>query len=150
LIIGLTIVAVGTSLPEAVTSLIAALRGERDIAVGNVVGSNIFNILAVLGTSALLTPGGIAVPAAALRFDIPVLVAVAGASLPVFFTGHLIARWEGLVFLAYYAAYVLYLTLDAVQHDALPEFSGVMLLFVLPLTVVTLAVGVARFLRARR
>ncbi|MDR7418808.1 MAG: calcium/sodium antiporter [Armatimonadota bacterium] len=150
LIIGLTIVAAGTSLPEVATSLIAAVRGERDIAVGNVVGSNLFNILAVLGTSALAAPQALTVSAAALRFDIPVMLAVAVASLPIFFTGHLIARWEGALFLSYYAAYVLYLILDAVGHDALPAFSGVMLVFVLPLTVLTLAIGVARSLGRRR
>jgi cation:H+ antiporter len=150
LIIGLTVVAAGTSLPEIATSVVAAVRGERDIAVGNVVGSNICNVLAVLGLSALAAPQGVAVSAAALRFDIPVMVAVAVACLPIFFTGHLIARWEGALFLGYYAAYVLYLLLDAVQHDALPAFSSAMLTFVLPLTVLTLAIGVARSLRHDR
>lgn len=140
LIIGLTVVAAGTSLPEVATSIIAAIRGERDIAVGNVVGSNIFNILAVLGLTALTGPSGIGVSPAALHFDIPVMIAVAAACLPVFFTGHLIARWEGALFLGYYAAYVLYLILNAVHHAALPAFSAVMLLFVLPLTAVTLLV----------
>lgn len=150
LIIGLTIVAAGTSMPEVATSIIAAIRGERDIAVGNVVGSNIFNILAVLGLSSLLAPNGIAVSPPALAFDIPVMIAVAIACLPIFFTGFKIARWEGAVFLGYYAAYVLYLILDATQHDALPLFSTVMLLFVVPLTVLTLVVLVVRERRARR
>jgi cation:H+ antiporter len=101
LVIGLTIVAAGTSLPELATSVVASLRGERDIAVGNVVGSNIFNILAVLGLSAAISPAGIAVSNAALRFDIPVMIAVAVASLPIFITGNLIARWEGAVFIGY-------------------------------------------------
>jgi cation:H+ antiporter len=150
LIVGLTIVAAGTSLPEVATSVIASLRGERDIAVGNVVGSSIFNILAVLGLSSLVSPDGIAVAPAMVTFDIPVAIAVAVACLPIFLTGHLIARWEGALFLAYYVAYTLYLVLNVTEHDALPAYSGVMLTFVLPLTAVTIAVLAVRELRARR
>ncbi len=150
LIIGLTIVAAGTSMPEVATSIVAAARGERDIAVGNVVGSNIFNILAVLGLTSLLAPNGVSVPAPALAFDIPVMIAVAVACLPIFFTGFKVARWEGWLFLAYYAIYVLYLILDATQHDALPLFSTAMLVFVVPITVLTLAVFVVRDARKRR
>jgi cation:H+ antiporter len=140
LIVGLTIVAMGTSLPEVATSVMAALRGERDIAVGNVVGSNIFNILAVLGISASVAPGELLVPPAMPAFDLPVMVAVAAACLPIFFTGHLIARWEGALFLAYYVAYTAYLILDASGHDAQVGFSAVMGGFVLPLTALTLLV----------
>ncbi|MGC1953921.1 MAG: calcium/sodium antiporter, partial [Gammaproteobacteria bacterium] len=105
LVIGLTLVAAGTSLPEVATSIVAAVRGVRDIAVGNVVGSNLFNILGVLGLSALLAPTGIAVSSAALHFDLPVMMAVALVCLPIFFTDHRIDRWEGVVFLGYYLAY---------------------------------------------
>ncbi|CAN5316834.1 calcium/sodium antiporter [soil metagenome] len=144
LVIGLTVVAVGTSLPEIATSVLASLRGERDIAVGNVVGSNLFNILSVLGISAMVAPSGIPVARAALTFDIPVMIAVAVACLPIFFTGHLIARWEGAVFLAYYMIYTLYLVLNSTNHDALPAFSSAMLLFILPITAVTLGILAAR------
>lgn len=147
LIIGLTIIAAGTSLPEVATSVIASIRGERDIAVGNVVGSNIFNVLAVLGLSAAVAPDGVAVPQAALRFDIPFMIAVAIACLPIFFTGYRIARWEGALFLGYYIAYTLYLVLDATGHDALPAYSVVMVQFVAPLTAITL---VLLAVRARR
>ncbi len=140
LIIGLTIVAVGTSLPEVATSVLAALRGQRDIAVGNVVGSNLFNILAVMGLAALVAPAGIGVSTSVLGLDLPVMTAVAVACLPIFFTGRAIARWEGALFLSYYIAYTAYLILGATQHDALPMFSAVMLGFVLPLTAVTLFV----------
>ena len=91
LVIGLTIVAAGTSLPEAVTSAVAAMRGERDIAVGNVVGSNIFNIMGVLGFVCLLSPSGIAVPDVVIGFDIPIMIAVAFACLPLFYTGGMIS-----------------------------------------------------------
>lgn len=147
LVIGLTIVAAGTSLPEVATSLIAALRGERDIAVGNVVGSNIFNILGVLGLSGMVSLNGISVAPAALNFDIPVMIAVAAACLPIFFTGHLIARWEGLLFLGYYAAYTTYLFLYSIEHSALPAFSRVMFLYVIPLTVLTILIVVIRSVR---
>lgn len=140
LVIGLTVVAAGTSLPEVATSILASVRGERDIAVGNVVGSSIFNILAVLGTSALAAGGGLPVSAALLRFDLPVMVAVAVACLPIFASGARIARWEGTLFLFYYIAYTAYLVLDAQQHDLLPAFSAVMAIFVLPITAITLAV----------
>jgi cation:H+ antiporter len=149
LVIGLTIVAAGTSAPEVATSIMAALRGERDIAVGNVVGSSIFNILCVLGIAGVVSPSGIGVAPAALAFDIPVMVAVAVACLPIFLTGHTIARWEGALFFFYYVAYTAYLILAATEHDALPAFSQVMLLFVLPLTVVTLVVLMVRALRGR-
>jgi cation:H+ antiporter len=141
LIIGLTIVAAGTSMPEVATSITAAIKGERDIAVGNVVGSNIFNILAVLGLSGVVAPSGLPVSLAAEAFDIPVMVAVAVLALPIFFTGNRIARWEGWIFLIYYAAYTAYLILDAAQHDALPLFNNVLLYGIIPLTVITLAVS---------
>lgn len=150
LVIGLTIVAVGTSLPEIATSIIAAIRGERDIAVGNVVGSNIFNLLSVLGLSSAVAPGGVNVAPAALNFDLPVMIAVAVACLPIFFTGRLIARWEGWLFLGYYVAYTLYLILAASQHDALPAFSTVMGVFVLPLTALTLLFLAWRAFRLER
>ncbi len=149
LIIGLTLIAGGTSLPEVAASVVAAIRGERDLAVGNVVGSNLFNLLIVLGAGAAIAPGGIPVTEAVRGFDLPIMTAVAVACLPIFMTGARIDRWEGGVFLAYYAAYLAFIFLDAVGHDALPLFSGAMLLFVLPLTGLTLAVVVFRELRDR-
>jgi cation:H+ antiporter len=153
LVIGLTVVAIGTSLPEIATTVMATLRGERDMAVGNVVGSNLFNILSILGISALVAPGGIPVARAAIAFDLPVMVAVAVATLPIAVTGQRIGRWESLLFLTYYVAYVLYVVLAATDHDALEVYGGVMAFFVLPLTVLTilaLAYGSYRRRRAAR
>lgn len=144
LIVGLTVVAFGTSLPEIATSVVAAFRGARDMAVGNIVGSCIFNVLFVLGLAGLIAPDGISVSRAALGFDIPVMIATAVACLPIFFTGWQVARWEGFLFLGYYVAYTLYLILNATGHDALPVFSAVMLIFVVPLTTITLVVLAAR------
>jgi cation:H+ antiporter len=150
LVIGLTIVAAGTSMPEVATSVTAAIRGQRDIAVGNVVGSNIFNILAVLGLTAMVAPGGLPVSQAALNFDYPVMMAVAVACLPIFFVGYTIQRWEGALFLGYYVAYTVYLVFAATEHEALPVFSQAMMWFVVPLTVITLLIVLARELKARR
>lgn len=150
LVIGLTIVAAGTSMPEVATSITAAIRGQRDIAVGNVVGSNIFNILAVLGLTAMVAPGGLPVSQAAINFDYPVMMAVAVACLPIFFVGYTIQRWEGALFLGYYVAYTVYLVFAATDHDALPVFSQAMMWFVVPLTVITLGVVLAREIRRRR
>jgi cation:H+ antiporter len=145
LVIGLTIVAAGTSMPEVATSLTAAIKGERDIAVGNVVGSNTFNILGCLGLSSLVAGDlGLAMAPSLMAFDIWVMLAVAIACLPIFITGREIARWEGAVFLLYYVAYVAYLILAAQQHDALGTFSAVMMSFVIPLTVITLGVVMLR------
>lgn len=149
LLIGLTLVAGGTSLPELATSLVASIRRERDIAVGNVVGSNIFNILAVLGASATVS-GGVNVAPAALHFDVPVMVATALVCLPIFFTGAQIARWEGVLFLAYYAAYLAYLLMAASHHECLQFFSSVMLWFVLPATVFGIGLSLLYATRSRK
>jgi cation:H+ antiporter len=146
-VVALTIVAAGTSLPEVATSLAATLRGERDIAVGNVVGSSIFNLLGILGLSALVGRSGLTVEPAIESFDLPVMTAVAIACLPLMARGHLIPRWQGGLFLAYYVAYVMYLVLAEQQHAALELFSAVMLGFVVPLTVATI---VAVYLTRRR
>ncbi len=150
LVIGLTVVATGTSLPEVVTSVMAAARGQRDIAVGNVVGSNLFNIMCVLGITSAIAPNGIQVSETALAFDLPVMIAVAIACLPIFFSGSGIARWEGGLFLFYYLAYTTYLVLDAIGSDYQRSLVGVMFGFVIPLTVVTLLVTVWRTALANR
>ena len=147
LIIGLTIIAAGTSLPEVATSVLASLRGERDIAVGNVVGSNLFNLLAVLGLAGIAAPGGVAVASHVLYFDMAVMVAVAVACLPIFFTGHLIARWEGFIFLGYYVAYTAYVVMAAQESSWQTLFGDVMLYFAVPLTVLTLGIAVWRAMR---
>ncbi|MDF7798108.1 calcium/sodium antiporter [Pontiellaceae bacterium B1224] len=115
LVIGLTVVAAGTSLPELATSVVAGLRGERDIAVGNVIGSNLFNLLAVLGLAGSVSPGGISVSPQSLRLDLPVMVLTALACLPIFFTGRRIARGEGALLLGGYLAYTAWLVVTAVR-----------------------------------
>jgi len=138
LVIGLTVVAIGTSLPEVATSVLAAIRGQRDLAVGNAIGSNLFNLLAVLGITAVIAPNPLPVAASAVQVDLPVMVAVAVACLPIFANGHVIHRWEGLLFLALYAGYLTWLVLDATEHGVRDSYGNVMLFFVAPITALTL------------
>jgi cation:H+ antiporter len=139
LLIGLTIISIGTSLPEVAASVMASLKGERDIAVGNVVGSNLFNILGVLGVAAL-TSGGVPVSSSALRSDLPIMLLVGAICLPIFFTARTISRWEGGLFLLYYIIYTLHLVLDARQSPWAPGFTQFVGWVLLPMTVVLLSV----------
>ena len=150
LIVGLTIVAIGTSLPELVTSITACYRGHGDIAVGNAVGSNLFNLLSVLGFSSIVAPNGIEISTAALEFDIPIMIAVSVACIPIFLTGYMIYRWEGVLFLGYYIAYLTYLVLVAMKAPFLPTFETAMMWFVIPLTVITVLVAMTNSIRGRR
>ncbi|TVT70949.1 MAG: calcium/sodium antiporter [Pseudomonas sp.] len=150
LVIGLTVIAIGTSLPELATSIMAAFRGERDIAVGNIVGSNIFNLLCVLGLASLVSPQAIGVSSNALAFDFPVMIAVAVACLPIFFAGYCIKRWEGALFVAYYVAYTLYLVLTSTGRPFAETFGDAMLGYALPLTAITLLVIAGRAWKTQR
>jgi cation:H+ antiporter len=138
LVVGLTVVAIGTSLPELATSIIAIRRGEKDMAVGNIVGSNIFNIGMVLGLPAIIFAEGIPVPAAAIAIDIPLMLAAAVALLPIAFTGFIVARWEGGLFVLLFSSYMLYVILASTEHDAAQGLTTVMLWFVLPVVAMTL------------
>jgi len=138
LVIGLTLVAVGTSLPEVATSVVAALKGERDIAVGNVVGSNLFNLLCVLGITGMVI-GEIPVSREVLLFDIPIMIAVAVGCMPVFFTGHRIERWEGGIFLFYYGIFALDLFLDAIESEHLSLLRQFVVWIAIPATVIAFA-----------
>ena len=113
LVIGLTVVAIGTSLPELATSILAAVRGQRDIAVGNVIGSNLFNLMSVLGLTSIVSSDGIPVSDSSLRLDFPVMLAATVVLVPIVWNGARIRRWEGLVLMGFYAAYVAYLVSDA-------------------------------------
>lgn len=144
LLIGLTIVAFGTSLPEVVTSIMAALRDQGEIGIGNIIGSCIFNILGIIGVAGAIAPEGIVVTRSALVFDLPVAIACTVSCLPIFFTGHRISRWEGAIFLSYYLAYIVYLILAAKQHHSLFMLTTAMLWFVIPLTVITFLIVMYR------
>lgn len=137
-VIGLTIVAAGTSLPEVATSLMAAVRGQRDIAIGNVVGSNTFNIAGCLGATGVVAKDGLPVGQGVLAFDLWVMLAVAVLCLPVFLTGRRIGRTEGVFFLLAYTAYTLWLVLDAKKHEGLEKLRWTLLYVALPFAAILL------------
>jgi cation:H+ antiporter len=150
LVIGLTIVAAGTSLPEVATSVIAALKGESDIAVGNAVGSNIYNLLGVLGIAGLVAPGGINITENAFRFDLPVMIFVAVVTLPIFYIDSRVSRFEGGVLLSYYVLYTTYLILRAAESAALPALTAFALLYVLVTFLVIFTIAIRSYLGRRR
>ncbi|PID54351.1 MAG: sodium:calcium antiporter [Micrococcales bacterium] len=150
LVIGLTVVAVGTSLPELAAAISAVRQGDRDMAVGNAVGSNIANIGLVLGVPAILSPDGLAVTAAATAFDLPAVIVSAVLLMPVAITGLSVQRWEGAVFVGLYAAYLAYIVLAATNHHALTGFTRMMVVFVLPAVSLAVLVSVLHGLRQRK
>lgn len=103
-VIGLTVLAIGTSAPELVTTLVSTVRGNRDLAIGNLIGSSVYNITFVLGTTALVRP--MAVDDSLIRIDIPLMAAVTLLCVPVFISGRKISRIEGAAFVAAYAVYL--------------------------------------------
>lgn len=106
IVIGLTVVAAGTSLPELATSVVAAVRGQLDIAVGNVLGSNLLNLLVVLGAGVVVAPAGLAVDPGVVAQDLPVLIGAQVLVVPMLFTHNRIGRIEGVLLLGGYAGYV--------------------------------------------
>lgn len=149
LIIGLTVVAAGTSLPELATSVMAAVRGQRDIAVGNVVGSNIFNTLGVLGASAIVSDNGLAVSREVIRLDFPVMLAATIVLLPICWNGFMIKRWEGGLLAAFYVAYVAYLIMEAGDSTA-PELFRTAMLIIVPLVIIVYSAAGFQGWRAHR
>lgn len=150
LIVGLTVVALGTSLPELATSVVASFRGERDIAVGNVVGSNIFNILVVLGMTSVLSPSGIVIDPSVLAFDLPVMIGVAVMCLPICLNDNLVSRWEGLMLLVYYIAYTLYLIMKTTDHDSTVMYGAALKYVIVPLTILGLTMIMLRSRQSKR
>lgn len=149
LIVGLTVVALGTSAPEISTTLIAALKGHRDLAVGNAVGSNIFNILLVVGASAVAS-GGVSIDSHLLRQDLPIMAAAAFACLPIVYWDHELDRGDGATLVAFYGAYLAFLSLDATGHQLAQPFAIAMVCFVVPLTAGAIAIATRRQLRRGR
>lgn len=144
LVIGLTIVAAGTSMPEVATSIVAAIKGQRDIAVGNVIGSNTFNILGCLGLSSIASGSlGLSISDNVINFDLWIMIAVAIACLPIFATGQQISRFNGAVFLFYYLVYTAYLIMMAQNHST-SSLNSLMLSIVLPFTIISLVVAFLR------
>ncbi len=107
--IGLTVVAIGTSSPELVTTVVSTLRRARDIAIGNLLGSSTYNILFILGATAVVPATGIEVAPALTHIDIPIMALVTLVCVPIFLRGHRVTRLEGGLFVAAYLAYLTYL-----------------------------------------
>ena len=143
-IIGLTIVAVGTSLPEIATSLVAVRKGEGDLAVGNVVGSNLFNLLVVLGLSAVFARGTMPVPEGALEFDLWFMLVSTLVCLPLMAARQQIGRAQGALLLVWYAVYVLWLVL-VTRFGSVPSVAAQVILYgLLPVSLVWVLGGWVR------
>ncbi len=134
LIIGLTIVSIGTSLPEVATSVAAVRHGDSDTAVANVMGSNLYNILLTLSLTVLIAPGAIDVSPEAIKLDLPIMLIVAVACLPLFWPGKELGRKEASGFLFYYAAYLTYLVFLAMQHPFKETMEMIMIWGIFPIT----------------
>jgi cation:H+ antiporter len=149
LIIGLTIVSAGTSAPELTTAVVAALRGETDLAIGNAVGASIINVLGVIGASALVSGGGLEVPSDALRLDFPVAVTVGLVVLSIVIIGNHAGRRDGLFMLGFYAVYLSALIAISINDDLLTPASIVALWLVLPISALTAGFLVFRRVRSK-
>jgi cation:H+ antiporter len=149
-VIGLTIVAAGTSMPELVTSLVAAYRGKADLAIGNVVGSNLLNQLVILGICATVSGGrGLGVDPVMISRDLPIMVLTTLACLPIFWTGGVISRREGYLLVGLYVLYLAEQLLLNLAPNAVDSYRLVVLAGVLPLLLVGLTWQVLRWRRQR-
>ncbi|MCP9850190.1 calcium/sodium antiporter [Cyanobium sp. Morenito 9A2] len=149
-VIGLTIVAAGTSMPELVTSVVAAYRGKGDLAIGNVVGSNLLNQLVILGLCATVSGGrGLGVEQVMISRDFPIMVATTLACLPIFWSGGVITRTEGWLLLGLYGCYLLEQILLNTVPGALDEFRLVVLVAVLPASLLFITWGALQWRKRR-
>lgn len=119
LVIGLTIVAMGTSLPEAAVSVSAALKGSAEITIGNIVGSNIMNVLLILGITSVITP--IAVQRSTVKYEIPFVIIVSAVLMGIGYTDHMVGRTDGIILWALMLLYLGYLLVMAKKGNGLPE-----------------------------
>jgi cation:H+ antiporter len=135
-VIGLTIVSAGTSMPELVTSLVAAYRGKADLAIGNVVGSNLLNQLLILGVCSVFSGEGLLVDPVVISRDLPVMVLTTLALLPILWTRGVVSRLEGGILVGLYVLYLAEQVLSETLTTAQDEFRFVVLVVVLPLVLV--------------
>ncbi len=147
---GLTALAIGASLPTLIAAIWFSARGRRHIALGTIIGSNILNSLAVLGIAALVASEMLKVPSAAIRFDIPVMIAASILCIPIICRGCVVTRWEGVLFLACYAAYFTYLVLQIVVPGTVKAFDKLVIMVVIPATIILVMIGILKVLRHRR
>ena len=135
-VIGLTIVSAGTSMPELVTSLVAAYRGKADLAIGNVVGSNLLNQLVILGVCGVFSGEGLLVDPVVISRDLPLMVLTTLALLPILWTRGVVTRLEGGILVGLYGLYLAEQVLTETLTTAQDEFRFVVLVVVLPLVLV--------------
>jgi cation:H+ antiporter len=150
IIISLSVIAIGTSLPEVATTLVAGLKGEVDIAVGNAIGSNIMNILIVVGVASMVHGAGITVSSIVSYVDIPLMIGVALLCVAVIFNGFIIKRWEGIVFIIYFAFYLFYLGLRSTESQHLALAIDLFIYVLVPLTVLFLSYGIVKTIQLRK
>lgn len=136
LVIGLTIVSIGTSLPEVATSLSAARKGNADIAVANVMGSNLYNILLTLGLTLIIAPNALSVSMQAISFDLPIMLIVSITCIPIFIAGFDLTRMDGFFFLFYYGSYLTYLVLETLGSPIILYIRETMYWVIIPTTIV--------------
>jgi hypothetical protein len=123
-VIGLTVVAITTTAPELVTTMVSTVRGDRSIAIGNLIGSSVFNIALILGPTVLVAPGAVPVPDDVLALDLVLMVAAAVVSVPVFFTHRRLGRFEGGAFVTTYVAYMVWLLATRLQGPPIVGRTG--------------------------
>jgi len=147
-IIGLTIVSLGTSLPELITSLIAALRGQTDLAIGNVIGSCLLNQLLVLGSCSLISGGnGLVVENLLITKDIPIMVVTTLACMPIFWTKGIISRGEGGALLGLYLLYLADKIIPLTLPDLHSVFKEVFFLTIILSTIIIIYKTIIYWLR---
>ncbi len=149
-VIGLTVVAVCASLPELAMSLLAAWRGERELAVGNVIGSSVCNLTGVLAVTTLASPSGLSVSPNSLTFDLPALLGAAVLAWPLFRLGYRVSRLEGLLLLALYGLYGMHLVAFSTDMHLAVRLERLLLLYVVPLLLAMVALAAWRHQRRGR
>lgn len=149
LIIGLTIVSAGTSAPELTTSVVAAFRGETDLAIGNAVGASVLNVLGVIGVSSIVSGGGLRVPEQAIKLDFPIAITVGIVVLAIAILGNYAGRRDGLFMIGFYAAYLAALIAISLNEQFLNPVSIIVLGAVLPVSVITAAYVIYRQSRSK-
>ena len=149
LVIGLTIVSIGTSLPEVATSMAAARKGNADIAVANVLGSNLYNVLLTLGLTLMIAPTFLQVSDSAISQDLPFMVIVAMICIPIFLAGYKLSRLDGAIFLFYYFSYLTYLVLDAMNSPVKDYMEVLKIWVVVPATVIYIIWRLITYWRSR-
>jgi cation:H+ antiporter len=149
-VMGLTVVAVCASLPPLMMSLLAAWRGERELAVGNVIGSSLYNLTGVLAVTVLASPGGLSVSPNSLSFDLPALLGAALLAWPLFRQGYRLTRLEGLLLLALYGLYGLHLIAFSTGMPLATRLERLLLMYMLPVLVALVGAAAWRYRRRAR